>query len=74
VFSFEKHGSEEGNMSFKTNTDNLYSEGTVLAAKVDPTRQLKIKRYYQRIYYCTAVGDESQKLLVYFERELMPVA
>jgi hypothetical protein len=61
-------------MSFKTNTDNLYPEGTVLTAKVDPTRQLKVKRYYQRIYYCTAVDDKSQKQLVYFERELTPIS
>jgi hypothetical protein len=59
-------------MSERTNTDNIYKEGTIISAKVDPSLKLKITKYYQRIYYCAVVGDESRKELAYFERELMP--
>ena len=59
-------------MSYTTNTDNIYNEGTLIAAKAHPSQQLRIMRYYQRIYYCAVVGDETSKQLVYFERELVP--
>lgn len=54
--------------------DNIYQEGTLIAAKNFPDRQLLINRYYKRIYYCTPVNDPTRKLLVYFERELIPNA
>jgi hypothetical protein len=54
--------------------DNLYAEETLITAKNDPTRKLRIKRYLGRIYYCIAVDDPSQKLLAFFERELIPPA
>jgi hypothetical protein len=57
-------------MSYKTNTDNLYSEGAFVTEKANPGIPLKIMRYYQRIYYCAVVGDETSKQQVYFEREL----
>jgi hypothetical protein len=57
-------------MSYQTNTDNIYAEGTIVTAKENPSLPLKIIRYYHRIYYCSVVGDESRKRLVYFEREL----
>jgi hypothetical protein len=60
-------------MSYKTNSDNIYPEGSLLAAKVNPSVKLRVARYYQRIYYCTIVEDENRKQLVYFERELMPL-
>lgn len=60
-------------MSYRTNTDNIYETGTLIAAKVDPSVQLRIVKYYQRIYYCAIVGDEMAKQLVYFERELIPL-
>ena len=59
-------------MSLRTNADNIYKEGTVITAKVDPGRKLIIKKYYQRIYYCAVVSDPEHKHLVYFERELIP--
>ncbi len=59
-------------MSYRTNTDNTYKEGTLITAKAHPMQQLRIMRYYQRIYYCAVVGDETSKQLVYFERELIP--
>lgn len=62
-------------MSYRTNTDNLYQEGTFITAKENPVQMLVIAKYYQRIYYCLVPGDSTQKLLAYFERELIaPVA
>jgi hypothetical protein len=58
-------------MSYRTNTDNIYAEGTLITAKENPSLQLKIFKYYQRIYYCSIVGDEKRKQLAYFERELI---
>jgi hypothetical protein len=51
--------------------DNLFAEGTFITAKNAPAQKLLIKRYLGRIYYCTAVTDPTQKLLVFFERELI---
>ena len=59
-------------MSYQTNTDNIFQEGTLIAAKENPARMLKIMKYNQRIYYCAVVGDEDRKQLAYFERELIP--
>ena len=58
-------------MSHRTNSDNIYAEGTLITAKVNPSLTLKIITYYQRIYYCGVVGDEDKKHLAYFERELV---
>lgn len=61
-------------MSYRTNTDNIYAEGAMITARVNPTLQLRIVKYYQRIYYCAIVGEEGSKQLAYFERELIPPA
>jgi hypothetical protein len=58
-------------MSYRTNSDNIYAEGTLITARQDPSLKLKIIKYYQRIYYCAVVGDENRKQLAYFERELI---
>jgi hypothetical protein len=58
-------------MSYRTNADNMYSEGTLITALDNPSLQLKIMKYYQRIYYCAVVGEEERKQLAYFERELI---
>ena len=58
-------------MRYRTNSDNLYSEGIFITAKVNPSLRLKIKKYYQRIYYCEIVGDEERRQFAYFERELI---
>lgn len=58
-------------MSYKTNTDTIYPEGTVITAIANPFLKLKIMKYYQRIYYCAVVGQEERKQLVYFGRELI---
>lgn len=52
--------------------DNIYQEGTIISAKVNPGLQLMIHKYYQRIYYCSIVGNPGQKHFAYFERELIP--
>lgn len=51
--------------------DNIYKEGTIITAKIDPLVKLKIERYYQRIYYCSVVDAPEQKPFAYFERELV---
>jgi hypothetical protein len=51
--------------------DNKYKEGDVVYANEDPAKQLVIRRYVDRIYYCKVVGDSHAKELVYFERELV---
>lgn len=58
-------------MSYRTNSDNIYAEGVFITAKENPLVRLKIKKYYQRIYYCDVVGDAQRKQLAYFERELI---
>jgi hypothetical protein len=57
-------------MSYRTNSDNIYAEGTQITAKENPSRMLKIISYRQRIYYCDVVGEEDRKQLAYYEREL----
>lgn len=61
-------------MSFRTNTDNLYKEGTFITAKENPSVMLVITKYYQRIYYCHVAEKGPQKLLAYFEGELVAPA
>lgn len=58
-------------MSYRTNTDNIFQNGTLITAHANPSLQLKIMKYYQRIYYCAVVGDPGRKQLAYFERELI---
>jgi hypothetical protein len=52
--------------------DNKYSVGTPITAKVNPSLQLVIAKYYQRIYYCAVVDHPEHKHFAYFERELIP--
>ena len=58
-------------MPIQINDDNIYKVGTIILAKEAPTVKLEIKRYLQRIYYCSVVGEETSKQKVYFERELI---
>ena len=59
-------------MRHRPNLDNTFQEGTIITAKCDPALKLVIMKYYQRIYYCSVIGDASSKQLTYFERELIP--
>ena len=58
-------------MSYQTNEDNIYAVGTFITAREAPTIRLQITKYYQRIYYCCIVGNETAKQKAYFERELI---
>ena len=51
--------------------DNLYAEGSIIYAKMQPTVGLLITKYHQRIYYCTVVDHPNQNNLAYFESELI---
>lgn len=59
-------------MREEINNDNLYKEGTIISSKKEPTVNLLIDRYRQRIYYCSVAGHPDQNNLVYFENELIP--
>ncbi len=52
--------------------ENKFKEGEVVQAKDNPTLNLVIRRYVDRIYYCKIQKDPNHKELVYFERELLP--
>jgi hypothetical protein len=52
--------------------DNVYEEGTRITAKENPSLQLIITKYSQRIYYCAALDDMDGKMYAYFERNLIP--
>ncbi|MBL0744579.1 hypothetical protein [Chryseolinea lacunae] len=52
-------------------SDNIYPVGMGITAKVNPDLPLTIARYYQRIYYCSVVGQPDHKHFAYFERELV---
>ena len=54
--------------------ENLYVAGDKVSLLINPSKQLVIKKYLSRIYYCVNVNDEDQKLLAYFERELVAPA
>lgn len=54
-------------------TENKFPIGSDVFAKVNPDLVLTIRQYLKRIYYCTVKDHPSQKDLVYFERELVPV-
>ncbi|MFD3001965.1 hypothetical protein ACFS7Z_16450 [Pontibacter toksunensis] len=51
-------------------TEILYSEGSIVYAKVNPGLRLKVRRYLDRIYYCIVPAQPAHKELAYFEREL----
>jgi hypothetical protein len=51
--------------------DKRYQEGDVVYALEAPDVKLKIRRYVDRIYYCTLVDEPLKKEKVYFDRELM---
>lgn len=52
--------------------DNTHPEGSAVWAKERPAIALVVRRYVDRIYYCTNQSDPLEKERVYFERELLP--
>lgn len=53
--------------------DNSFPEGSVVWANERPNVALLVRRYIDRIYYCTNQSNPSEKEMVYFERELVPL-
>ncbi|WP_439882653.1 hypothetical protein ACSX1A_05670 [Pontibacter sp. MBLB2868] len=53
--------------------ENIFPIGSEVFAKVNPDLRLTIRQYLKRIYYCTVNNNPSQKDLVYYERELIPI-
>ena len=58
-------------MSYQAKEDNIYAVGTFITAKEAPVVTLEIPRYYQRIYYCSIVDNDTDKLKAYLGRELI---
>ena len=54
----------------KVTMENKYKEGDVVYALENPSLKLTIRRYVDKIYYCTDQKDPGSKDRVYFEREL----
>jgi hypothetical protein len=50
--------------------ENKYAEGSAVYALVRPEVKLVVRRYMERVYYCTIATDPKHDDLVYFEREL----
>lgn len=55
------------------NMENKYAEGSAVYALVNPDVKLVVRRYVERVYYCTIASDPQHDDLVYFERELAQV-
>ena len=51
--------------------ENKYPEGSIVYAKANPGLRLAVRRYVERIYYCTNPEHPLEKERVYFERELV---
>ncbi len=58
-------------MKAPINNDNIYTVGTVIYARQNPTIKLVIKSYKARIYYCEAIDSERKTTKAYFEHELL---
>ncbi len=50
--------------------ENKCKDGDVLYPLEDPSLKLTIRRYVDKIYYCTVQKDPDSNDRVYFEREL----
>jgi hypothetical protein len=50
---------------------NKYEVGDTVYANENPGLKLVVRRYIDRVYYCTVPGNPGQKDLVYFEREIV---
>ena len=54
-----------------TTKGNKYLEGSTVVAITDPLHTLTVRRYANRIYYCTDTAKPHYKDQVYYERELL---
>jgi hypothetical protein len=57
-------------MRDRNKRDNVYQEGTIISAKENPSLNLVITKYNQRIYFCDIVGQTGQRF-AYFEHNLI---
>lgn len=54
--------------------ENKFKQGEVVYAKTKLSVKLVIRRYIDRMYYCTVQENPQQREEVYFERELVTEA
>jgi len=54
--------------------ENKFKKGEVVKERIRPSQNLIISRCNNRLYHCKIEENPNLKELVYFERELMPVA
>lgn len=54
--------------------ENKFEEGSIVYATEAPTVALVVRRYVERVYYCTVKDHPELKDQVYFERELSSTA
>lgn len=54
--------------------ENKFKKGEVVKERIRPSQKLIITRHINKLYYCKIEENPNLKELVYFERELMPVA
>lgn len=50
---------------------NTHFAGDVVHAKANPSLTLMVRRYVDRVYYCTICDQPDSKELVYYDRELI---
>lgn len=58
-------------MKLPITNDNKYKIGTKIAELAHPDKELIIKAYKSRIYYCAFVEFPDKKELALFEREII---
>jgi len=51
--------------------DNIYTEGSVVRLKVQPSSTVRIVKYQQRVYFCVDTRDPNGRPMPYFEHELL---
>ena len=51
-----------------------YKVGQAVWAKVFPEQELQVRRYIDRIYFCTVAGEPEHADFAYYARELMSEA
>ena len=51
-------------------TGNKYEVGQEVYARINTTQKLRVRRFIDKIYYCTVVDQPKAQEQVYFEREL----
>lgn len=52
-------------------TDNIYTEGSVVRLRAQPSATVRIVKYQQRVYFCVDTGEPDGRPMPYFENELL---